>query len=488
MLASIKKGLSEAFNDAAEVIDPSNKLTVTLEKGTYLGGETVIGNVHLTCLVPFKARGVVVKMRGFERCKFDEHRTRTERDSHGHTHTVHETIVHTGRNDFFCLHIPVYPVTGEVSPGDYDFPFQYTLPPNLPGSFRSRGSPHNHLAEVLYYAEAKVDVIHKFDLKSKLYFVVNEVFNKELQPSSGRNYKTFMFTQGQLDARVWLDQNCYFPGNTVISKVEVNNTSKKPTKKLMMKVVRRITIHAHGMCQFSDEIYRQSYPGFEPCFYGVRWLPFAIPMDVQPSTNGNMVKAEYFIYIECDIPGAIDLVVALPTTILAPQWLFSSVPIPPPMTNLPPDVSYRNTWQPDQEAPNCNQCEKKFNLVNRRSHCRGCGKVFCRKCLKKKEKTLLPPLGFDDHKVRACEGCQEKLKNGTLTLLQQPESRPILAAPEKWGAPITIAESTSFEKNQDVLPVYQESKNVNDDMVKPPPIAPSTLTTEISSGTPTDPQ
>ena len=34
-------------------------------------------------------------------------------------------------------------------------------------------------------------------------------------------------------------------------------------------------------------------------------------------------------------------------------------------------------WVPDSEAPACMKCELKFNLVKRRHHCRGCGRVLC---------------------------------------------------------------------------------------------------------------
>ena len=52
----------------------------------------------------------------------------------------------------------------------------------------------------------------RFDLKSKVHFVVNEKFDRQLEPSSGSNSKTFLLTSGELETKVWLDKNCYFPG------------------------------------------------------------------------------------------------------------------------------------------------------------------------------------------------------------------------------------------------------------------------------------
>lgn len=101
---------------------------------------------------------------------------------------------------------------------------------------------------------------------------MNEKFDKLLQPSFGENNKTFLFTKGRLSAKVWLDKNAYFPGNTVIAKLEANNTSVKPTNRLNVYVYKHLSLHAHGH-DFSkrNEIYKQTYGGFEPSFFGVRY-------------------------------------------------------------------------------------------------------------------------------------------------------------------------------------------------------------------------
>ena len=39
-------------------------------------------------------------------------------------------------------------------------------------------------------------------------------------------------------------------------------------------------------------------------------------------------------------------------------------------------VSSLPTWEPDEDAPLCNECNNQFTLIRRRHHCRSCGKVF----------------------------------------------------------------------------------------------------------------
>ena len=46
-------------------------------------------------------------------------------------------------------------------------------------------------------------------------------------------------------------------------------------------------------------------------------------------------------------------------------------------------------WQYDSLQPNCSGCHAAFSPVNRRHHCRLCGKIFCNDCTK--HKSLIPP-------------------------------------------------------------------------------------------------
>lgn len=38
-------------------------------------------------------------------------------------------------------------------------------------------------------------------------------------------------------------------------------------------------------------------------------------------------------------------------------------------------------WQKDEEVNECAECAAPFNFINRRHHCRSCGRIFCNDCL-----------------------------------------------------------------------------------------------------------
>ena len=48
-----------------------------------------------------------------------------------------------------------------------------------------------------------------------------------------------------------------------------------------------------------------------------------------------------------------------------------------------------NSWQYDSLVKECAACSSEFHPLNRRHHCRLCGKIFCRDC--SKQKALIPP-------------------------------------------------------------------------------------------------
>lgn len=45
------------------------------------------------------------------------------------------------------------------------------------------------------------------------------------------------------------------------------------------------------------------------------------------------------------------------------------------------------SWVNDSDVPFCPDCGNKFNIRNRRHHCRLCGSIMCRRCM---EFVLLP--------------------------------------------------------------------------------------------------
>ncbi|KAK0416251.1 hypothetical protein QR680_012377 [Steinernema hermaphroditum] len=65
-------------------------------------------------------------------------------------------------------------------------------------------------------------------------------------------------------------------------------------------------------------------------------------------------------------------------------------------------------WIPDEECSHCMLCEAKFNVLNRRHHCRACGRVLCGKCCSSRR--VLAYMADQNAKQRVCEPCLKTLE------------------------------------------------------------------------------
>lgn len=79
-------------------------------------------------------------------------------------------------------------------------------------------------------------------------------------------------------------------------------------------------------------------------------------------------------------------------------------------------------WEKDEDVSQCRECERRFNFITRRHHCRRCGKIFCDRC--SSYRALLDPsdvvhepgfpeAGASSSSQRVCQNCFEEV-NGTV--------------------------------------------------------------------------
>ncbi|TKY64198.1 1-phosphatidylinositol-3-phosphate 5-kinase FAB1B [Spatholobus suberectus] len=89
-----------------------------------------------------------------------------------------------------------------------------------------------------------------------------------------------------------------------------------------------------------------------------------------------------------------------------------------PWRSEPANVS-RDFWMPDQSCRVCYDCDSQFNLLNRKHHCRLCGRIFCNKCT-----TNSVPAPFSNQrnswdeleKIRVCNYCYKQWEQGVVAL------------------------------------------------------------------------
>lgn len=79
----------------------------------------------------------------------------------------------------------------------------------------------------------------------------------------------------------------------------------------------------------------------------------------------------------------------------------SPVPTRPIPTSAEKQVEH---WLPDEHSNNCMICSRKFSVLDRRHHCRKCGKLVCGKCGPKDNSKPILEMGLMQA-VRHCREC-----------------------------------------------------------------------------------
>mmetsp|Transcript_52783 Transcript_52783/g.132775 ORF Transcript_52783/g.132775 Transcript_52783/m.132775 type:complete len:226 (-) Transcript_52783:48-725(-) len=64
------------------------------------------------------------------------------------------------------------------------------------------------------------------------------------------------------------------------------------------------------------------------------------------------------------------------------------------------------SWEPDESTKQCVQCGLYFTMLQRRHHCRSCGKIHCNACTS--QTSVIPKFGFTKP-VRVCDQCLTEL-------------------------------------------------------------------------------
>lgn len=57
------------------------------------------------------------------------------------------------------------------------------------------------------------------------------------------------------------------------------------------------------------------------------------------------------------------------------------IPIPSRKSLIRQHLPSASLWQPDSAVSNCNLCKSSFSFLNRRHHCRKCGRIYCGNCI-----------------------------------------------------------------------------------------------------------
>eukprot|EP00041_Stephanoeca_diplocostata_P039436 m.1625578 g.1625578 ORF g.1625578 m.1625578 type:complete len:423 (+) comp25394_c0_seq1:82-1350(+) len=309
-----------------------NGIWVQTDKPSYYEGEVVHGHIYLNCISQFKCRGLHISIQGEERTRWVERRTHNRTRADGTSYTETERIPHRGYNEFFNVRVQVFNFGGQVQPGQYAFPFQFTIPPGMPGIFEAESTQDTE-AMIMYSIVSECDVkgIFNRDIRHRQNLVVlqrmmNPITNIRTECTQSVT-KCCCCKEGDARLTAHLDKSAYVPGETVQILCEITNDSPQKFEKVKVELVRSMTIRSNtGRSHTTRDIvavnqYRgiganESRTGSNPLS-----LPLQLGTNIYASVSGQLIHCEYYVDVVFVANNIIvgNLDVKIPVVVYAPQ-------------------------------------------------------------------------------------------------------------------------------------------------------------------------
>jgi len=126
---------------------------------------------------------------------------------------------------FQSLTVPLYSIGGSLPPGQYQFPFSFQLPDNIPGSFDLTQSGYS--ARVRYSLAAILVTNARNNLKHKTDLIVSqrpELTNYNLPASSTQKVCMLCIPKGQCSMECNFQSDTYKPGDRAFVFCQTDNT------------------------------------------------------------------------------------------------------------------------------------------------------------------------------------------------------------------------------------------------------------------------
>jgi hypothetical protein len=338
---------------------PTGSLYLRTDKGCYYAGETVTGTIYVYLPVPFAGNTLVLKVRGKEETYYvvevpindpnqDPNRPREQR---------YRKEYHSGRNVFYNHRIPVYVWNGAYAqPGQYSFPFAFTLNNFLPGTFaleeeEFRGHIDYELAaELETWEPKKTNPIY-----NSIPMAIREPLKQAVSTLQGEmtsNLSTWCcVSQGVSHIKCAFERNAYAPGETANILCEVDNSQcKLAVKNLRASLKCRISLQdsAGDHKERTEAVFSRDFDGVAALqsAIGDQRRSYSIPLvnnqthkAFLPSTNGQLIKCTFTLEVLADMEGCTCCAqhpkVEVPVTIFAPMVTFD---LPPPPADWHPQT------------------------------------------------------------------------------------------------------------------------------------------------------
>ena len=282
-------------------------IVVRTHQPYYYAGDTVSGTVYLDLVDKFPGKKINLKIKGKEKCKFVtshiEHEEEVEKTVF--TDRFGKTVCYRHKLPLFKSH------EDEIEPGQYQFPFTMKLKEDIPSTYNNSGD--DWYAKVYY--KLIVSLENKEDEDLSLENDIPMIIRPKPVPEEDEEsekykkkislFKFCCLSAGELKVKAKFDKDSYTPGEEAYVKVKLKNEEGQvPIDGIELSLVNEINMKSK--CGHSKRIVKilktESFEGIGAGEDTPDDEPRKIRMDLvapgktmEPSTDGEFVKSDYFL-------------------------------------------------------------------------------------------------------------------------------------------------------------------------------------------------
>ena len=242
-------------------------------------------------------------------------------DSEGHTRTEHFT--RKEENIFYEHSFPIYNWSGAsyFPPGQYSFPFSFTLDENLPGSFFYEWSSHGYspYGKIKYKLKAglkdpcsDVIVYDKFDIIIDQKMQMGQSY---LQPPAfEKSVSGYCYTShGRYRLAAVFSNNQFLVGDQAQMSLAVDATqAETDIKYIRAELLMRTSISAQGRSNINSNVINSvKLPGIIKGTARMNEQSIPISMnvntmgDLQATSSGRLVNNSFYLRITAEVDGCV---------------------------------------------------------------------------------------------------------------------------------------------------------------------------------------
>lgn len=268
------------------------KISVTLvpHQEVYTSGQDVIGNVVVSAISTTACRAIFVKIKGYAKVEWntddDDDPVRSDEEVY-----VENTVTVWAGSNF----------GDNLMAGEFCFPFEFKLPPNIPSSYEGK---YGHIR---YLIEAKAEVPWGTGPLSTCSFRVDGKYDLNHDPGASEPVKFFEESTGccsccgqpPLIIDLKAVKTGYIPGENVLLTGKIINQTNSDVEDTKIKIKETIKFKAqHHSKKKKQVLNKVRRPGFRAGNTD-EWIsfPIRIPVEAVCLQYCNIISAKYSIEI-----------------------------------------------------------------------------------------------------------------------------------------------------------------------------------------------